>query len=204
MAKPCIVDEAGAGAAAAGCILDANGCIVSVVIVVVATAAAAGSSCCCWSTSRLATAKLLKPSSACVPMARALTSKLTMGVDGGVTSSTPDWTADTAAAAAAAAAALATFLLISPIILPSGCGSGAVLGDDWRVDSTRLFKLDKSRDSLAVSGRTERMRATGRLVRASLNSACFSGDTCGMIGLHRGLAPPPPPPAAPPISPDFN
>ena len=58
------------------------------------------------------------------------------------------------------------------------------LAADW----IKVLRLDKSRDSPGVSGRTERILATGRLVSASRKRACFSGDTCGIIDLV-GLVP---------------
>ena len=61
---------------------------------------------------------------------------------------------------------------------------GLGLAADW----IKLLRFDKRRDSPGVSGRTERILATGRLVSASRKRACFSGDTCGIIGLV-GLVP---------------
>ena len=77
------------------------------------------------------------------------------------------------------------------IILDTGeaccCAPEAGAGDLMLVDCIMLLRLESSRDSLGVSGRTARMRATGRCTRTLRSIACFSGDTCAITGCGKPL-----------------
>ena len=78
------------------------------------------------------------------------------------------------------------------IIPDAGAASCWCTSEDGAGDLTllawiMLLRLDSSLDSLGVSGRTARMRATGRCSRALRSIACFSGDTWAITGCGKLL-----------------
>ena len=136
-----------------------------------------------------------------LPRAWAFSSRLTLGVEGGLMSSTgagaPASTNQRRVISLVSIVSFFLSILVSFQVpraeifatlqprsgLPKvGAGRGGVAGawgDVAARSLTRALRLDKSRDWPAVSGRVARTRATGRSVSASRSSACFSGDTWG-------------------------
>ena len=65
------------------------------------------------------------------------------------------------------------------------CTSEDGAGDLTLVACIMLLRLDSSRDSLGVSGRTARMRTTGRWTSTLRSIDCFSGDICVITGCEK-------------------